>query len=195
MRKVSALLALTGALTLLSPLAVAGPYYAFTATLTGANENPPNASPGVGSALVTFDPTAHILRVITSFSGLTGTTTASHIHCCVIAPANGGVATQTPSFAGFPAGVTAGSYNGAFDTTLASTYRAGFITANGGTPLSAEAALFNGLKAGQAYLNIHTSTFGGGEIRGFLTAPEPASLGLFSMALVALGLRGRKKSA
>jgi len=31
--------------------------------------------------------------------------------------------------------------------------------------------LFAAIAAGEAYLNIHTSTFGGGEIRGFLV-PE-----------------------
>ena len=36
---------------------------------------------------------------------------------------------------------------------------------------SAEAALFAGLRAGQSYLNIHTTTFPGGEIRGVLQEP------------------------
>jgi hypothetical protein len=54
--------------------------------------------------------------------------------------------------------------------TQASSWNAAFINANGGTPAGAEAALVAGAAAGQAYLNIHTSTFGGGEIRSFLTA-------------------------
>ena len=66
------------------------------------------------------------------------------------------MATQTPSFIGFPLGVTSGTYSNIYDTTLASTYRAAFITANGGTVAGAEAALFAGLLAGQAYFNIHT---------------------------------------
>ncbi len=44
-----------------------------------------------------------------------------------------------------------------FDMTLASSYRRGVHHANGGTPASAEAALFAGMLAGQAYFNIHTS--------------------------------------
>ena len=52
--------------------------------------------------------------------------------------------------------------------TLASSYNPAFVTAHGGTVAGAEADLLAGLKAGQAYLNIHSSTFPGGEIRGFL---------------------------
>jgi hypothetical protein len=44
------------------------------------------------------------------------------------------------------------------------------VTANGGTTAGAEAALLAGLEAGQAYLNIHTTMFPGGEIRGFLAS-------------------------
>ena len=69
--------------------------------------------------------------------------------------------------------------------TLASSYNPAYITANGGTTTTAEAALFAGLAAGQAYLNIHTTNFGGGEIRGFLVAtPEP---GTWFLALAGLG--------
>jgi hypothetical protein len=44
------------------------------------------------------------------------------------------------------------------------------VTANGGTNASAEAALFQAIAEGKAYVNVHSSMFGGGEIRGFLTA-------------------------
>jgi hypothetical protein len=49
-----------------------------------------------------------------------------------------------------------------------SSYNPAFVSANGGTAASAEAALFAGIMAGHAYLNIHTTTFPGGEIEGFL---------------------------
>jgi MYXO-CTERM domain-containing protein len=49
-------------------------------------------------------------------------------------------------------------------------------------------ALTAGLDAGKAYFNLHTSSFGGGEVRSVLTpVPEPTTSGL---ALVGLGLVG-----
>ena len=54
----------------------------------------------------------------------------------------------------------------------------------------------------QSYFNIHSSTFGGGEIRGFLQhnvdlqVPEPQSLALTATALLLLfGLRWPDKQA
>jgi hypothetical protein len=89
------------------------------------------------------------------------------------------VATTTPSFAGFPNGVTAGTYDNVLDLTLASSYNPTFVSNNGGTTASAELALMNGAAQGKAYWNIHTQAFPGGEIRGFLQpVPEPASLAL-----------------
>ncbi len=148
----------------------------FTTTLSGPNENPPNASTGVGTAFVILDTTAHTMRVNAAFAGLTGNTTAAHIHCCIAPPGNVGVATTTPSFVGFPLGVTSGSFDQTYDTTLAATWNAPFIAANGGTPAGAEAALAAGLAAGQAYFNVHTAAFPGGEIRGFFALQVPAGV-------------------
>lgn len=145
-----------------------------TTSLVGGNENPSNAAPGTGGAFVTLDTTTHQLRVSVTFSGLSANSSAAHIHCCTTAPNNAGVATTAPAFPGFPLGATGGSYDQTFDTTQTTIWNSAFISANGGTPAGAEAALASGLAAGKAYLNVHTSAYPGGEIRGFL-APQAAS--------------------
>src|SRR5437763_8663574 len=151
---------------------------AFVAHLLGANENPATPSTGTGTAIVILDPTANTMNVNVTFSGLTGGTTASHIHCCEATPganANVMVATTTPTFAGFPSGVTSGSYNRTLDLTQASSYNPAFITSAfdpSHTVAGAEAALINGIQNNETYLNIHTVQFPGGELRGLLVAPR-----------------------
>ena len=162
------------------------------AVLSGAQQSPPNASPGAGTAAVVYDSLAHTLQLDVIFSGLLGNTTAAHIHCCVAPPGTIGVATQTPTFVGFPLGVTSGTYSNLFDLTLASSWNASFIAANGGTPAGAEAALAGALESGQSYLNIHTTLYPGGEIRGFLT-PEPGTVSLMATGLALLVLRRRRR--
>ena len=161
----------------------------WTATLNGANESPTNASPGTGSATLTL--TGNVLTINGTFTGLLGTTTAAHIHCCTAAALTGaaGVATTTPSFAGFPLGVTSGSFSLLLDLTQASSYNPAFVTAQGSID-NARAALLAGMNSGRTYLNIHTSQFGGGEIRGFIisTVPEPSSVFLTTAGLLGVAL-------
>lgn len=166
----------------------------FSAVLNGASEAPPNASPATGFAQVIFDPAAHTMRVQADFSGLIGSTTAAHIHCCTASAFAGtaGVATTTPTFPGFPGGVMAGSYDQTFDMTLASSYRPGFITA-AGSLAAAETALFDAMIEGRTYFNVHTTFAPGGEIRGFLQVPEPMTLSVLALGLAALAVGRRRR--
>ena len=170
----------------------------YAAILDGPSEFPPNASPGTGFAQVNYDDVAHTLFVDVTFSGLVGTTTASHIHGATAVPGTGaaGVATTTPTFAGFPLGVTSSTYINTLDLTLASSWNSSYITASGGTTAGAEAALAAGLAAGEAYFNIHTTVVPGGEIRGFLEpVPEPSSVGLLALGGGALAWGARRRKA
>jgi hypothetical protein len=163
----------------------------FSAVLTGAAEAEPTGSPGLGFALVSYDPTQHMMGVLAGFQGLTSPTAAAHIHCCIDPPGTAGVATPVPTFPGFPSGVTTGFYTQSFNLTDASSYNPAFLTANGGNPVAAELSLTQGLASGRAYFNIHTALFPTGEIRGFLTAvngpsaiPEPTSFALLGSGLL-----------
>jgi len=183
-------------------LACAGSARAVTyvATLDGPSESPPSGSLGTGSANVFINEDTDIMAVTVNFTGLTGTTTASHIHCCTAVANTGlaGVATEVPFFDSFPIGVTSGSYLHLFNLLDASAYNPAFITANGGTVAGAEAALIAGLNAEKAYLNIHTSFKGGGEIRGFLSVvPEPSTWTLMigGLGLAGAALRRRRMAA
>src|SRR5882762_420960 len=164
------------------------------ANLNGPSESPANTSLATGFGVIDYNDTLHTLALNFSWSGLQGTTTASHIHAATTTPLSGtaGVATTTPYFAGFPIGVTSGSYANTLDLTLASSWNNSYITANGGTTASAESALAAAMASGRAYLNIHSTVYGGGEIRGFLVVPEPSSLELFGVgACGALAYRAR----
>lgn len=159
----------------------------FVAFLDGPSESPPNASPATGNAIVTYDGVLHTLRVQISFSGLLGTTTQAHIHAPTTDPLTGtiGVAVTPGTLPGFPVGVTdLASYDETIDLTLDASYTAGFRGVL--TAAQAEAKLLAAIMDGKAYVNVHTTSFPGGEIRGFLVVPEPGTYAL----VAGLGLCG-----
>ena len=118
--------------------ALAGSAFAqtYTAVLDGLQETPPNASPAAGSGTFTLD-AAKVLHYSISFGGLLAPQTAAHIH--------------GPAPAGVAAGVRFPLPNG---SPIAGTVG----------PLTA--AQEADLNAGLYYVNVHTTMFLGGEIRG-----------------------------
>ncbi|MCC6264921.1 MAG: CHRD domain-containing protein [Bryobacterales bacterium] len=153
---------------------------------------------GSGTGYFEFDPDANTLLIDVNFSGLSGNTNVAHIHCCVSVAGSGnaGVAVTPTTLPGFPIQVSSGAYNVTLDLSSAATYTGGFLSgSNPADPSGAEARLLQGILDGKAYFNIHTNTFPGGEIRGFLApVPEPGVFlltGLGLLGVVALRRRQR----
>jgi hypothetical protein len=128
---------------------------------------------------VQFDDASNLLSLYVEWQGLTGPGVQAHIHCCVgTPPGNAGIAIDL-WLGGNPQPAT-GTYDVNYDLDLVNPFRPAFVTANGGTVSSAMQALIGAMDAGggRAYYNIHTAQFPGGEIRGNLAVPEPATLPL-----------------
>ena len=186
-------LALAATMLVAAPLAHAALFNLFV-NLSGLNEVPPVTSAGTGVASFVLDTTAHTLEGHIVFSGLNSNTVAAHIHCCLASPfsnANVGVATPVPAFPGFPLGVTSGTNDFVLNLAAASGYNPAFVTAQGGLA-NAEAAFTAGLLSGRTYLNLHTVTSPGGEIRGFVV-PEPMTASLLALGFAAAGFVSRRR--
>ena len=129
------------------------------ATMTGANENPANASTGTGIFTATLDTATNLLTYDVTFSGLTSPVNNGHIHGpAASATANAGTTINfnTQPGANFSFGATQGTAHGVALLVAGTQITA---TINGDS-------LKKLLLAGLAYANIHTTQYAGGEIRG-----------------------------
>jgi hypothetical protein len=151
--------------------------FGFLSGMTGANEVPANAS--TGSVIInslTFDSSVGSFGVLTvnlSFTGLISNASAAHVH---------GVA---------GVGVNAGVMPGSALTVTTAT--SGSVT---GTWTAASAGAVDSLFAGNTYINLHSGSFPGGELRGQLVAiPEPATAALLLGAAGAGFLLWRRRLA
>jgi len=132
-------------LALVIALPASGAILHFAATLDGLQEVPPNASPATGTADVVLDDVANTITVDLHFSGLVAPQTAAHIH----GPAPPGV--NAAVLVGFPLGE--------FDNMV----------------FNITDTIEGHIKANLTYVNVHSQTFPGGEIRGQLLE-QPVSV-------------------
>jgi len=128
---------------------------AYGGPLTGAQENPAvvTTATGQGTAVISAD--GSTITYIVTYSGLSGTANAAHIHAGA-AGANGGVILP----------LTVGP------SPMTGTLTAANFTASGSVTTFAEAVA--AIRAGTTYFNIHTTAHAGGEIRGQLVAAGDA---------------------
>ena len=151
-----------GALALLTMTGTgwAGAAETFTADLAGSEEPPPISTPGRGLFVATLNDAETSLGFFLTYFGLEGQAMMAHIH---FAPrgVNGGIVAFLCGGGGKPdcpaPGVPATGTVTAADVTG---------PANQGIAAGEFAELLRALRAGDTYVNVHTSLFPSGEVRG-----------------------------
>ena len=110
----------------------------YSVEMRGANEVPPNDSPGIGRAEVTFDTVSRTLAWRLTYSGVTGPLTGVHFHGSTLPGQNAGILLP---------------FRGGLDSPIQ------------GSAVLTEAQAAD-LVGGKWYLNAHTRKHPGGELRG-----------------------------
>jgi hypothetical protein len=130
----------------------------FRAVMNGAAEVPANSSPASGLFTASLDTVTNVFTYDIVFSGLSSPVNNGHIHGPAAAGVNSGTTINFNTLPGatFSFGQQSGAARGQATLTAGTQITA---TVNGD---SLKKLLFAGL----TYANIHTTTFGGGEIRG-----------------------------
>ncbi len=119
----------------------------FKVPLTGAQQVPPVQPAGTGTADLTYDPATHVLSWSIMYSGLSGTVTMAHIH-----------------------GPAAEGKNGKVQIWLTKKGSPVESPIKGQATLTPEQA--KQFSDGELYINVHTETHPGGEIRGQVMPPK-----------------------
>jgi len=155
----------------------------FTANLNGAQEPPSgtgSTARGFGTFTLNAAQTQLTFNVV--YQGLGSAFAASHFHNAAVG-VNGSIVRGMNIGTEGPGGT--GSPNGTFTGVWSSTDT---------QPLTP--TLVSELIAGRIYFNVHSATFGGGEIRGQLSAvPEPATLALSGLAFAGVIAYRRRRRA
>lgn len=179
-----------------------------TASLTGSQEFPSNASTATGFGTFVLNDAQTALTMDVTVFGLDFTglqtpnnpndnLTNAHIHAGVPGPNSG--------LPGTNAGVRWGFIGLPFnDTVIPNVVVTPFVNGVGGRVVGAWDQLegnsttltdqIPNILAGRSYINFHTALFPGGEIRGQLVAtPLPASFAIWGLGGVGLGLFMRRR--
>ena len=167
---------------LIASSGVARADFTLTAVLSGGAEVPPNASTATGTATFVYTTATNSLSYDVTFSGLSAPATMSHIHFGL--PGTTGPVILPFTSPG-PLPVTSGSFAG--------TLTSADLIPNAAAGINNFADAIAAIQNHQTYINIHTSNFPGGEIRGQIV-PEPTSLSLTIIGLgTFLGLQAAKR--